>query len=152
MAHIRIRPNGRIQYDLHLYGQRFREGTKLMATPVNLKKAHAMLKKINAEIALETFQYRDYFPESKKVAKFETLQRTKHPDRLHPFFNDYANEWFDRQKAKWKNSYQSVVRNILDTYLTPEFGNILVSEITLANVDFFRESLTLIKKNGRRRA
>ncbi|MGB2739100.1 MAG: DUF3596 domain-containing protein, partial [Cognaticolwellia sp.] len=33
MAHIRIRPNGRIQFDLHIYGQRFREGTKLMATP-----------------------------------------------------------------------------------------------------------------------
>ncbi len=151
MAHIRIRPNGRIQFDLHLYGQRFREGTKLMATPANLKKANTLLKKMNAEIDLETFQYRDYFPESKKVAKFEALQRSKHPARLHPFFNDYANEWFDRQKAKWKSSYQSVVRNTLDTYLLPEFGNILVSEITLANVDYFRESLTLIEKNGRRK-
>lgn len=151
MAHIRIRPNGRIQFDLHLYGQRFREGTKLMATPANLKKANATLKKMNAEIDLETFQYRDYFPDSKKVAKFETLQRTKDPDRLYPFFNDYANEWFDRQKAKWKKSYQSVMRNTLNTYLIAEFGNILVSEITLANVDYFRESLTMIKKNGRRK-
>jgi integrase len=45
MAHIRIRPNGRIQYDLHLYGQRFREGTKLMATPANLKKPMLPSKK-----------------------------------------------------------------------------------------------------------
>lgn len=151
MAHIRIRPNGRIQFDLHIYGQRFREGTKLMATPVNIKKANATLKKINAEIDLDTFQYRDYFPESKKVAKFEALQREKHPDRLYPFFNDYANEWFDRQKAKWKSSYQSVVRNTLDRYLIPEFGNILVNEIKLANVDYFRESLMVCDTKGARK-
>ena len=150
MAHIRIRPNGRIQFDLHIYGQRFREGTKLMATPVNIKKANATLKKINAEIDLGTFQYRDYFPDSKKVAKFEALQREKHPDRLYPFFNDYANEWFDRQKAKWKSSYQSVVRNTLDRYLIPEFGNSLVNEIKLANVDYFRESLMACDTKGAR--
>lgn len=66
MAHIRIRPNGRIQFDLHLYGRRFREGTKLMATPKNLSQAKAILKQMNAEIDLNTFQYRDYFPDSKK--------------------------------------------------------------------------------------
>lgn len=33
MAHIRVRPNGRIQFDIHVYGQRFREGTKQMASP-----------------------------------------------------------------------------------------------------------------------
>ena len=59
MAHIRIRPNGRIQFDLHLYGRRFREGTKLMATPKNLSRAKAILKQMNAEIDLNTFQYRD---------------------------------------------------------------------------------------------
>lgn len=48
MAHIRIRPNGRIQFDLHLYGCRFREGTKLMATPKNLTQAKATLKQMNA--------------------------------------------------------------------------------------------------------
>ncbi|MDF2153117.1 DUF3596 domain-containing protein [Vibrio sp. CAU 1672] len=147
MAHIRIRPNGRIQFDLHLYGRRFREGTKQMATPKNLRLAQATLKQMNAEIALGTFQYRDYFPHSKKVAQFEALQRQKHPDRLYPFFDSYANEWFDRQKAKWKSSYQGTVRNTLDRYLIPGFGNTLINEITLANVDFFRE--TLINSPGK---
>ncbi|WP_242695323.1 DUF3596 domain-containing protein [Shewanella sp. 4t3-1-2LB] len=141
MAHIRVRPNGRIQFDLHLFGRRFREGTKMMATPKNLNQAKATLKQMNAEIDLGTFQYRDYFPRSKKVALFESLQREKHPDRLHPFFDTYANEWFERQKAKWKSSYESTVRNTLDRYLMPKFGNTLISEITLAQVDYFREEL-----------
>ena len=99
MAQIRIRPNGRIQFDIHLYGCRFREGTKLMATPKNLANARATLKKMSAEIDLGSFQYRDYFPNSKKVALFEQLQRTAHPDRQYPFFDNFANQWFERKKA-----------------------------------------------------
>lgn len=107
---------------------------------------------MNAEIALETFQYRDYFPHSKKVALFETLQREKHPDRLYPFFDSFANPWFDRQKAKWKTSYQKTVRNTLDRYLIPEFGNTLINEIRLANVDYFRQSLMQTPgKNGKKK-
>ena len=147
MPHIRIRPNGRIQFDLHLYGRRFREGSKLMATAKNLAKAKSMLKQMNAEIDLETFQYRDYFPDSKKVAIFEALQREKHPDRLFPFFDTFANEWFERQKSKWKPSYQGTVRLNIDRYLIPTFGNTLVSELNLSQVDFFRQGLGQLVKN-----
>lgn len=146
MPHIRIRPNGRIQFDLHLYGRRFREGTKMMATPKNLTKAKATLKQMNAEIDLNTFQYRNYFPTSKKVALFEALQREKHPDRLFPFFDTFANEWFERQQSKWKPSYQGSVRSNLDCYLLPAFGNTLVSELTLSHVDFFRQKLMALTK------
>ena len=79
MAHIRILANGRIQFDLHFYGCRFREGTKLMATPKNLVSAKANLKQMNAEIDLGSFQYRDYFPKSKKVAKFESYNEINIP-------------------------------------------------------------------------
>jgi integrase len=148
MAHIRIRPNGRIQYDIHLYGCRFREGTKLMATPKNLANAKVTLKKMSAEIDLGTFQYRDYFPKSKKVAQFEQLQRAAHPDRQYPFFDHFANQWFERQKAKWKSSYRQSIRSTLDKYLLPHFGNTLVNEVTLTQVDFFRQSLMDMEKVG----
>ncbi|NAZ93410.1 tyrosine-type recombinase/integrase [Vibrio toranzoniae] len=141
MAHIRVRPNGRIQFDIHVYGQRFREGTKQMASPKNLRLAQAALKQMNAEIDLGTFQYRDYFPDSKKVDLFERLQREKYPDRLYPFFNDFANQWYERQKGNWKSSYQSVVKNTLEHYLIPHFGNTLVSEVSLSQVEFFRQTL-----------
>lgn len=141
MAHIRIRPNGRIQFDLHMFGVRFREGTKQKATPSNLKVAKRILKQMNAEIDLGTFQYRDYFPESKKVARFEALHRERFPEHRFPFFSNYANDWFERQKAKWKPSYQKAVRNTLDRYLIPEFGNMLVGDITLSHLDYFRNEL-----------
>ncbi|OED84308.1 site-specific integrase [Vibrio breoganii] len=152
MAHIRIRPNGRIQFDIHLFGVRFREGTKLMATQSNLNKAKAMLKRMNAEIDLGTFEYRDYFPKSKKVTRFEQLQRAKKPDRLYPYFDDFAKEWYQRQLSKWKNSYKGTVRNNLERYLIPEFGNTLINEITLSQVEFFRNQLMEDKKpDGTRR-
>ena len=141
MAHIRVRPNGRIQFDIHVYGQRFREGTKQMASPKNLRLAQAALKQMNAEIDLGTFQYRDYFPDSKKVDLFERLQREKYPDRLYPFFNDFAAQWYERQKGNWKSSYKSVVKNTLEHYLIPHFGNTLVSEVSLSQVEFFRQTL-----------
>ncbi|UJF18540.1 site-specific integrase [Vibrio sp. SS-MA-C1-2] len=141
MAHIRTRPNGRIQFDMHIYGQRFREGTKMMATPKNLAIAKAQLKQMNAEIDLGTFQYRDYFPTSKKIALFEQLQREKHPDRLFPFFDTYANDWFERQSPKWKPSYCEFVRINLDRYLIPELKNLLVSEVTLYHIEQFRYQL-----------
>lgn len=152
MAQLRIRPNGRIQFDFHLYGQRFREGTKMMSTPKNLNKAKTQLKKMNAEIDLGTFQYRDYFPGSKKINLFEELQRGKHPDRFYPFFDTFANEWFDRQKSKWKNSYQNTVRLNLEGYLIPTFGNTLINELTLAHVEYYRQALMeLTKPDGSRK-
>ncbi|MEZ9851973.1 DUF3596 domain-containing protein [Vibrio breoganii] len=152
MAHIRIRPNGRIQFDIHIFGVRFREGTNMMATPSNLNKAKAMLKRMNAEIDLGTFEYRDYFPRSKKVTHFEELQRAKHPDRLYPYFDDFAKEWYQRQLSKWKNSYKGTIRNNLERYLIPEFGNTLINEITLSQVEFFRNQLMEDKKpDGTRR-
>ncbi|WP_297893286.1 DUF3596 domain-containing protein [Shewanella sp.] len=146
MAHIRVRPNGRIQFDMHLYGCRFREGTKMLATPKNLATAKTTLKKMNAEIDLGCFQYRDYFPKSKKVTQFEQLQREKHPDREYPFFNDFAYQWFERKKATWKNSYRNTMQNVLDKYLIPQFGNTLVNEITLSQVDFYRQQLMQMVK------
>lgn len=151
MAQIRVRPNGRIQFDFHLYGQRFREGTKMMATPKNMKIAQTRLKKINAEIALGTFEYREHFPLSKKVALFETLRREKLPEHHCPYFDTFASQWYERQKQKWKQSYQRTVWLNLQRYLLPEFSNILVNEITLEHVELFRNTLLQEEKNGKRR-
>jgi len=113
----------------------------MLATPKNLATAKTTLKKMNAEIDLDCFQYRDYFPKSKKIAQFELLQREKHPDREYPFFNDFAYQWFERKKATWKNSYRNTIQNVLDKYLIPQFGNTLMNEIILSQVDFYRQQL-----------
>ncbi|WP_241901929.1 N-terminal phage integrase SAM-like domain-containing protein, partial [Vibrio breoganii] len=79
-------------------------------------------------------------------------QRAKKPDRLYPYFDDFANEWYQRQLSKWKNSYKGTIRNNLERYLIPEFGNTLINEITLSQVEFFRNQLMEDKKpDGTRR-
>ena len=60
MANIRIHPNDIIQYGICIYGVRFRETSDLPATQTNLKKTSTILKRINAQIALSAFEYRDF--------------------------------------------------------------------------------------------
>ena len=67
MANLRIRPNGVIQYEVCIYGVRFRETSGLKATPKNIKIAKEVVKRLNAELALGTFEYRDFFPESRQI-------------------------------------------------------------------------------------
>ena len=152
MANIRIRPNGIIQYDFCIFGVRFRETSGLPATPKNIKITKDVLKRLNAELALGTFEYRDFFPESKKVAKFEALQRAKNPESRYPYFDNYARAWLERQAHRWKNSYYHTVRIHLEKYLFPTFKNTLVGDITLAQLELFRKRLAeQTKPDGRKR-
>ncbi|WP_412504070.1 Arm DNA-binding domain-containing protein [Shewanella indica] len=52
----------RYQIKVMLMSMRLGKGTKMLATPKNLATAKTTLKKMNAEIDLGCFQYRDYFP------------------------------------------------------------------------------------------
>ncbi|WP_406611062.1 hypothetical protein [Agarivorans sp. JK6] len=42
------------------------------------------------------------------------------------------------------------MRNTLDRHLIPEFGNVLVSDISLSQLDYFRNRLTQQKARGGR--
>lgn len=151
MANIRIRPNGIIQYDLCIYGVRFRETSGLKATPVNLRKTQKTLKKINAQLALGSFEYRFFFPNSKKVVKFEALHRERSPELTSPYFDTYAANWVERHTHQWKNSYLKVIESCLNLYLLPYFGNTQLNDIDLEQVQNFRAELTeLTKKDGSR--
>jgi len=151
MANIRIRPNDIIQYDICIYGVRFRETSGLPATPTNLKKTSVILKRINAQIALSTFEYRDFFPHSKKCAIFETLKRKKFPSLSLPYFDTYASNWVERQAHQWKESYRRSIEGCLNRYLLPNFANKQINDISLEDVQRFRTELCqLTKTNGER--
>lgn len=151
MANIRIRPNGIIQFDLCLFGVRFRETSGLTATPANINKAKVILKKINAKIALNSFEYRDFFPLSKKVDKFELLRREKYPSLASPYFDTYTQNWIERHAHQWKNSYLSNIHSCLNRYLIPHFGNTQLCDINLEQVQAFRTNLkALVKADGSR--
>ena len=71
MASIRVREaTQKLFFDFHFRGKRCREQTALDNTPANRKKLQAILKRIEAEITLGTFEYHKYFPNSPRAQEF----------------------------------------------------------------------------------
>lgn len=151
MVKLRIRPNGMLQYDVSLYGKRFREGSGLKATPQNVRDCEKQVRKMNAEIELDTFVYGHYFPESKKLEQVEAIKREKRPDAVEPYFDEYADKWLERKQHEWKASYLANVNSMLGKYLLPFFKNYLLSEIRLKHVQMFRDKLVKMKGVGEER-
>ncbi|WP_207062874.1 Arm DNA-binding domain-containing protein [Motiliproteus sp. SC1-56] len=141
MATFHIRPNHILQYDICVYGVRFRETSGLPATPANIKRVTAQVKKINAQLALGTFEYRDFFPHSKKVLAFEALKREKTGNPDDPFFLPFAEHWFNLHAPAWKKSYRKAVTGDLKRHLFPHFGNWRLTQITREAALAFRNEL-----------
>lgn len=65
MGSVRVRPESKcLFFDFQYLGQRCREQTTLKDSPANRKKMRQVLTRIETEIALGSFQYRSYFPNS----------------------------------------------------------------------------------------
>ena len=67
--------SGLLYFDFRYAGQRCREYTKLEDTAANRRKMETTLKKIESDIALNTFDYARYFPGSAMVARFTELSQ-----------------------------------------------------------------------------
>ncbi|HIM97695.1 MAG TPA: DUF3596 domain-containing protein, partial [Gammaproteobacteria bacterium] len=64
---------GRLQIDFRYRGQRCREQTKFEDSPANRKRLQKIIERMEAEMVLGTFVYREYFPKSVKADFFEEL-------------------------------------------------------------------------------
>lgn len=159
MGKVRVRPEtGRLQLDFSYKGVRCREQTALAETSENRKKVEQLLKRIEAEITLGTFNYQAYFPGSKQALKFETevLNTLKAPAKASPSnstsvgitFKAFANEWFSENEVRWRRSQRKTVRGTLERHLIPAFGDKEVDQITKADILKLRS--TLAKVPGRK--
>lgn len=109
------------------------------------------MNQIDQEIQQGTFQYEKYFPDSKNVGRFSRqvlrgLQQVRAQSNFvqAPLFKDFAEEWFLEREIAWKISYQRTMRDILNKYLIPRFGNMVVSSITKGDILKFRSSLAKV--------
>ena len=141
MANFRIRPNNIIQYDFFVLGKRFRETSGLKATPANIKTAKAFVKKLNAALALDQFDYRTFFPDSPKIEIYEQHLRAKQSPNALPYFDDYWHQWFERHKHEWSLSYCNDLNRSFKHHLKPRFGNTVISTISYADLLSFRADL-----------
>ena len=162
MGKVRVRPEtGRLQIDFSYKGVRCREQTKLPDTSENRKKVEQLLKRIEAEIVLGTFDYRNYFPGSKQACRVEDDVSLKAAHRVGdsddavslktsgmPAFVDFANEWYIENEIRWRRSQRKTVRGTLDKHLIPAFEGRAVDQITKADILKLRSLLA--KAPGRK--
>jgi integrase len=145
MVKIRARKEtGKLLFDFQYQGIRCREQTTLDDTAQNRKQMEAIANKINASITLNQFNYADFFPQSKMVAKFE--QRAEHlrmltADTSLPTVAVFKGQWFDEMRPTWRNSYEGSIQSIFDRHILPAFGDKVVSHITKADILQFRATL-----------
>ena len=151
MASIRVREQtGKLFFDFRYRNKRCREQTALDDTPANRRKLEGILKKIEAEITLGTFEYARYFPGSSNARKFTEADAPKAMAMRYttPLFSDFADTWFAEMQAQWRRSHVDTVEITLRAYLKPAFGDKEVGSITKAEILSFRSHLAKVR-NGK---
>tara|TARA_R100000322_G_scaffold170352_1_gene145314 strand:+ start:2264 stop:3484 length:1221 start_codon:yes stop_codon:yes gene_type:complete len=147
MASIRIREaTGKLFFDFRYNGKRCREQTALDDSPANRKKLESILKKIEAEITLGSFDYGRYFPSSPNAEKFSKRANASAKEYHEtPLFSSFAEDWFEGMKIQWRKSHISTVRLTLNNYVLPAFAKKEVGRITKADILEFRSSLAKVQ-------
>lgn len=152
MGSIRSRPeSGALFMDFKYQGRRMREQTMLPDNVANRKRLQKALERIETEIDLGSFDYEKTFgkPLNEPIDSLELMvQQYGHTgvastERPHAaqLFRVFANQWFTESEVSWRRSYVITQRGALDKYLLPWFGNMVISQITKADVLAFRASL-----------
>ena len=152
MGSIRVRPeNGALFMDFKYQGRRLREQTTLPDNPANRKRLQKALDRIEAEIALGSFDYGKTFGKQSTVTEADSVISDSGPNTAvlprtcsTPLFNQFSEQWFTESEVTWRRSYQVTQRCTLDKYLKPFFGDKAVAVITKADVLAFRASLAKV--------
>ncbi len=162
MGSIRHRSDtGLLFVDFRYQGHRCREQTALPDTPANRKRLAKVLAKIEEQISQGTFNYRDFFPNSKNAAKFDPVAPAAETTPIAqavadmgaaakptPLFKEFANTWYDEKSIEWRTSHKKTIRDDIDKRLVPQFGERAVGSITKADILAFRADLAKVQARG----
>ena len=151
MASINSR-NGNLYVDFRYIGQRCREQTLLADTKPNRKRLENFVNRMEADIQLGSFRYENYFPQSKKLEQFQSLELMRstnsHKDSSSGF-DSFSKVWLEEKKPEWRDSQISNIEGIFRIYLIPHFGNVPLNTISKAKIMTFRGKLVKDGNNGR---
>ncbi|PJX24807.1 site-specific integrase [Psychrobacter sp. L7] len=151
MASINSR-NGKLYVDFRYIGQRCREQTLLTDTKPNRKRLENFVSRMEADIQLGSFRYENYFPQSKKLEQFQSLELMRstnsHKDSSSGF-DSFSKVWLEEKNPEWRDSQISNVEDIFRIYLIPHFGNVPLNTISKAKIMTFRGKLVKDGNNGR---
>nr|WP_286036922.1 site-specific integrase [Vibrio sp. SCSIO 43140] len=113
----------------------------------NRNRLERLLKRIEAEIVLDTFDYSAYFPKSSMAMRFTEVKRREETAKSYfeapesPKFQEFAEIWLAEMKVEWSHSHLVDVEGVLNKYLLPTFGNKRISTINKAHILQFRSIL-----------
>ncbi|WP_372930664.1 Arm DNA-binding domain-containing protein, partial [Shewanella putrefaciens] len=160
MGNIRAR-DGKLFFDFSYEGIRCREQTVLIDNRLNRSKLTSILNTIEAEIRLNRFVFKSYFPSSSRCSQFseydlrvqQHLAEQVEPLTVNimsniPTFEGFVGEWVAENKIQWKKSHYKNVQMIIESYLLPVFGNIRINEITRPSLIKFRSSISDSRRPG----
>jgi len=108
-----VERSGKWSLDFRYKGIRCREQTALENTKPNKKRVLAFLKRIEAEIRLDTFCYENHFPNSKKVEKFRAIEQMKN------VLSDGTKLTFEDFSTVWQTEKRLTGANLIKTKLVP---------------------------------
>ncbi|MDD4853688.1 MAG: DUF3596 domain-containing protein [Acinetobacter towneri] len=144
MATIRER-SGKLIADFRYMGIRCRETTNLEDNAYNRRILKKRLEQLQAEITLGTFEYKKYFPKSKRVEEFKEKRSQQIAVQTKvPLFKEFTELWFKQKQIEWRDSYQQKVSIVIKNYLIPAFGNQVLSKIKKSDLLNFRASLAKV--------
>ena len=163
MGSVRTRTDNQLLFlDFRFNDQRCREQTALPDTQVNRKRLQKVLDRIEAEIIAGTFNYRQFFPNSRQATKYDQVSQPSAPVvnsalspssaavPATPLFKDFAETWYAEKEVEWRRSHKTMVRRELDGSLIPEFGDREVGQISKADVLAFRAKLAKATAKGKK--
>ncbi|WP_297504240.1 DUF3596 domain-containing protein, partial [Ferrovum sp.] len=146
MASIQVRKRTNcLIIDFYYSGVRCREQTKLKDTIQNRKRLEKLLERLEATIASGNFNYDQFFPGSKNAQRFSAHSERIGKDLTQerrvvistsdcPLFREFSEIWFAEREVEWRNSYRKGMRADIDRVLIPHFGEMVVDQITKADI------------------
>ena len=163
MAKVTVRKEtGKLVIDFTYRGVRCREQTALTDSSANRKRVQTALAKVTAAISAGTFVYREFFPGSPLVGRFDAADGSSEPApapgapmqalspaaaaasaaaSATPSFKDFTATWLSEHQIEWRRSHLKVLKCTLDGHLLPHFGDRLVGTISKADIMAFRAKL-----------
>lgn len=156
MAKVRSRPEtGKLYFDFFYQGKRCREQTDLSDTQANRKRVEAVMRRIQTEIQIGTFNYASYFPNSKVVQHGskangfpgatqlpqQAIEPSPTPTANAPTFQEFLEIWLIENEVRWRRTTTKLRREMIQLHLVPAFGKQLTSTITRAQLLEFRAKL-----------
>ncbi|MHA7816419.1 MAG: Arm DNA-binding domain-containing protein [Pseudohaliea sp.] len=142
--------HGKLYLDFRYRGVRCREQTNLEDKPAHRKRMKTLMRRIESEITLGSFDYAAYFPDSPNARRFaEHDTQIERRAAKTPLFKEFAKQWMEENRIGWKPSYIDTLEHSLNRHVLPAFGDVPVSAITKEEILAFRNQLARIpRKNG----